>query len=158
MSALAACTSLNASITWSGGSAFCVWTCVTSIPLLYSSNIFWIIACDSVSIADLPSVKIGWILLLAITSLIAVSAAAFTVPWGSWILNKNFPASFITQKTEKSILTIFSSPVNIRLSSGTSATPEEVKPVSLSDLNPISILFTFVTFGVSALSTGKGIW
>ncbi len=31
------------------------------------------------------------------------------------------------------------------------------KPLSLSDLKPISILFTFVTFGVSTDSTGKGI-
>ena len=30
------------------------------------------------------------------------------------------------------------------------------KPLSLSDLKPISILLTFVTFGVSTLSTGKG--
>ena len=36
------------------------------------------ISCVSVSIRDLPSVKIGWISDLAITSLIAVSAAAFT--------------------------------------------------------------------------------
>ena len=34
------------------------------------------------------------------------------------------------------------------------ATPPEEKPVSLSDLNPMSILFTFVTFGVSTLSIG----
>ena len=31
------------------------------------------------------------------------------------------------------------------------------KPLSLSDLKPISILLTFVTFGVSTASTGKGI-
>ena len=52
---------------------------------------------------------------------------------------------------------MFSSPVNIKLSSGTSATTPDVKPVSLSDLKPISILLTFVTFGVNTLSTGKGI-
>ena len=63
----------------------------------------------------------------------------------------------MTQKTEKSMFTIFSSPVNIKLSSGTSATTPDVKPVSLSDLKPISILLTFVTFGVKTLSTGKGI-
>ena len=113
----------------------------------------------SVSITDLPSVKIGWISDLAITSLIAVSAAAFTVPSGSCILNKKLPASFITQNTEKSMFTIFSSPVSIKLSWGTSATPpDEEKPLSLSDLKPISILFTFVTFGVNTLSTGNGIW
>ena len=31
------------------------------------------------------------------------------------------------------------------------------KPLSLSDLKPISILLTFVTFGVKTDSTGKGI-
>ena len=119
----------------------------------------WIISCVSTSILALPSVRIGWISLLAITSLIAVSAAAFTVPSGSWISNKNLPASLITQNTEKSMFTIFSSPVNIKLSWGTSATPPPVeKPLSLSDLNPISILFTFVTFGVSTVSIGTGIW
>ena len=46
------------------------------------------------------------------------------------------------------ILTIFSSPVNIKLSSGTSATPPLEKPLSLSDLKPISIRLTLVTFGV----------
>ena len=112
----------------------------------------------SISILDLPSVKIDWILLFAITSLIAVSDAAFTIVEGSCILNKKLPASLITQKTEKSILTIFSSPVSIKLSSGTSATPPPVaKPLSLSDLKPISILFTLVTLGVSTASTGKGI-
>jgi ATP-binding protein involved in chromosome partitioning len=48
-------------------------------------------------------------------------------------------------------------PVSIKLSSGTSATPLEVKPLSLSDLKPISILLTLVTLGVKTLSTGKGI-
>ncbi len=83
----------------------------------------------------------------------AVSAAAFTVATGLCILNKNFPASLITQKTEKSMLTIFSSPVSIKLSSETSSTPE-VLPESLADLNPISTLLTFVTFGVRTVSTG----
>ena len=51
---------------------------------------------------------------------------------------------------------MFSSPVNIKLSCGTSATPpDEEKPLSLSDLKPISILLTFVTLGVRADSTGK---
>ena len=53
---------------------------------------------------------------------------------------------------------MFSSPVNIKLSWGTSATPPpEEKPLSLSDLKPISILLTLVTLGVSTVSTGKGI-
>ena len=43
------------------------------------------------------------------------------------ILNKKLPASLITQNTEKSMLTIFSSPVNIKLSCGTSATPPPVE-------------------------------
>ena len=83
----------------------------------------------------------------------AVSAAALTVTTGLCILNKNFPASFITQKTEKSMFTIFSSPVSIKLSSATSPIPE-VLHVSLADLNPTSILFTFVTLGVRTVSTG----
>ena len=61
------------------------------------------------------------------------------------------------KKTEKSMFTIFSSPVSIKLSSGTSATPAEENPLSLPDLNPTSIRFTFVTLGVIAVSTGNGI-
>ena len=38
----------------------------------------------------------------------------------------------------------------------TGATPAEEKPLSAPDLKPISILFTFVTFGVRAVSTGYG--
>ena len=75
----------------------------------------------------------------------AVSAAAFTVSIGLCILNKNFPASLITQKTEKSMLTIFSSPVSIKLSSETSPIPE-VLPESLADLNPTSISINFCNF------------
>jgi len=57
------------------------------------------------------------------------------------------------QKTEKSIFTIFSSPVSIKLSSETSSMPE-VLPVSLAALKPTSTLFTFVTLGVRTVSTG----
>jgi hypothetical protein len=46
----------------------------------------------------------------------------------------------------------------VKLSSGTSATaPPVEKPLSLSDLKPISILLSFVTFGVKTLSTGNDI-
>ena len=51
--------------------------------------------------------------------------------------------------------TMFSSPVNIKLSSGTFPTLETL-PVSLVDLKPTSIRLTFVTLGVSALSIGRG--
>ena len=63
-------------------------------------SVFWVISCTSISIFALPSVKIVCILFFAITSLIAVSEVAFTVSTGLWMLNKNLPASFITQNTE----------------------------------------------------------
>ena len=53
------------------------------------------------------------------------------------------------------MLTIFSSPVSIKLSCGTFPTPEE-NPLSLADLKPMSILFTFVTLGVITDPKGKG--
>ena len=52
---------------------------------------------------------------------------------------------------------MFSSPVNIKLSSETSPMPEDL-PLSLADLNPTSILLTFVTLGVKTLSIGNGMW
>ena len=51
--------------------------------------------------------------------------------------------------------TIFSSPVNIKLSSGTFPTPEDL-PLSLAGLKPTSTRFTFVTLGVKTLSKGVG--
>ena len=53
--------------------------------------------------------------------------------------------------------TIFSSPVNIKLSSGTLPTPEDL-PLSLAGLKPTSTRLTFVTFGVKTLSKGVGKW
>ena len=50
---------------------------------------------------------------------------------------------------------MFSSPVNIKLSSGTLPTPEDL-PVSLAGLKPTSTLLTFVTLGVNTLSNGVG--
>ena len=50
---------------------------------------------------------------------------------------------------------MFSSPVNIKLSSGTFPTPDDL-PLSLAGLKPISTLLTFVTFGVSTFSKGVG--
>ena len=56
--------------------------------------------------------------------------------------------------------TIFSSPVSIKLSSGTSLIDREVFPNDDDDdpLIPMSILFTIVTFGVLTLSIGQGRW
>ena len=51
--------------------------------------------------------------------------------------------------------TIFSSPVSIKLSSGTSPIPEDL-PESLAPLNPTSILLTFVTLGFNTRSIGNG--
>ena len=64
----------------------------------------------------------------------------------------------MTQKTEKSISTIFSSPVSIKLSSGTSLKDLDgfEKPDPDGPRIPISILLTVVTFGVIAVSIGKG--
>ena len=51
--------------------------------------------------------------------------------------------------------TIFSSPVSIKLSSGTFPTPDDL-PLSLAGLKPTSTRLTFVTLGVSTLSNGVG--
>ena len=53
-------------------------------------------------------------------SRMALSATAFTVPSGFWMLNRKSGALVIRQNTTKSTSTMFSSPVSIRLSSGTS--------------------------------------
>ena len=55
-----------------------------------------------------------------ITSRIALSATAFTVPSGFWMLNRKSPtpSGLIRHSTVKSTSTMFSSPVSIRLSSG----------------------------------------
>ncbi len=61
------------------------------------------------------------------TSRIALSATAFTVPSGFWMLNRKSPTAWgstafglMRHSTVKSTSTMFSSPVSIRLSSGTS--------------------------------------
>ena len=90
-----------------------------------------------------------------ITSRMALSATAFTVPSGFWMLNRYSPApsGLITQNTEKSTSTMFSSPVSIRLSSGTSRMVVPRRRSSTSRM-PISMRLTRVTFGVSTVSTG----
>ena len=92
-----------------------------------------------------------------ITSRMALSATAFTVPSGFWMLNRYSPTpvGLTFQNTEKSTSTMFSSPVSIRLSSGTSRV--EVRPLmSLSVRMPMSILLTRSAFGVSTVSIGYG--
>ena len=56
------------------------------------------------------------------TSRMALSATAFTVPSGFWMLKRKSaePFGLIRHSTVKSTSTMFSSPVSIRLSSGTS--------------------------------------
>ena len=63
------------------------------------------------------------------TSRMELSATAFTLPAGSCMLNRKFSALLISQNTEKSISTMFSSPVSIRLSSGISR-PSPAVPTS----------------------------
>ena len=53
----------------------------------------------------------------------ALSATSFTVISGFWMLKRYLCASLMRQNTTKSTSTMFSSPVSIRLSSGTSRTP-----------------------------------
>ena len=53
-------------------------------------------------------------------SRMALSATSFTVISGFWMLKRYFCASLMRQNTTKSTSTMFSSPVSIRLSSGTS--------------------------------------
>ena len=50
------------------------------------------------------------------TSRMALSATSLTVVSGFWMLNRYFSASLMRQKTTKSMSTMFSSPVSIRLS------------------------------------------
>ena len=90
-----------------------------------------------------------------ITSRMALSATAFTVPSGFWMLNRYSPTPFglIRQNTEKSTSTMFSSPVSIRLSSGTSRTVVPRRRSSTMRM-PTSILRTCSAFGVSTVSIG----
>ena len=64
----------------------------------------------------------------------------------------------ISQNTTKSTSTIFSSPVSIRLSSGTSRTALEASRPSKAEepRMPISMRLTRVTFGSSTCSIGYG--
>ena len=98
-----------------------------------------------------------WIGVWPITSRIALSAVSFTVASGLRMLNRNLPASLITQNTVKSMSTMFSSPVSIRLSSAMSrtGTPRVVSPTLR---RPTSMRLTRVTLGVSTDSIGPGRW
>ena len=83
-------------------------------------------------------------------SRIMLSATAFTASSGLLTLKRKSGAlpGLMRHCTEKLISTMFSSPVSIRLSSGTviGAPPEERMPISM--------LVMFVTAGVSAVSIG----
>ena len=100
-------------------------------------------------------VRIGWISERPITSRMALSATAFTVPSGFWMLNRYWPTpvGFTFHSTAKSTSTMFSSPVSIRLSSGTSRTPPPPRLLSIWR-TPMSILLMRSAFGVSAVSIG----
>ena len=89
-----------------------------------------------------------------ISSRMALSATAFTVPSGFWMLNRYSPkpVGLTFHSTEKSTSTMFSSPVSIRLSSGTSRVAER-RPSSTWRM-PMSILLTRSALGVSTLSIG----
>ena len=90
--------------------------------------------------------KIGASSDLAITSRIADSETACIVSRGCAKLNKNFAGSAIFHTTEKSISTMFSSPVSIKPSSW------------LDDLlpTPISSVFSLVTVNTSCVMNGHG--
>ena len=103
---------------------------------------------DKISISCLPAAKASTIGVIPITSRITLSETDFTLFSGFLNLNKNLPASSIIQKTEKLMSTIFSSPVNIKLSSNNILWDVPIT------LKPISVLLTFVTFGVLAISIG----
>ena len=94
-----------------------------------------------------------------ITSRMALSATAFTVPSGFWMLNRYLPTlsglGSMRHSTEKSTSTMFSSPVSIRLSSGTSRTVVPRRRSSTMRM-PTSILRTCSALGVSTVSTGYG--
>ena len=75
-------------MTCEGGSTFCICTCWTSTPDLYSSSVFCINSCTAISILLRAPVRIGWISERPMTSRIALSATAFTVVDGFWMLNR----------------------------------------------------------------------
>ncbi len=99
-------------------------SCTTSMrtPAPYSSSAFWTISFTSWAMLDCSLVRIAWMLRRPITSRIALSEIALMVPSGFWRLNTKSEAfSGLTRHcTSKSRSTMFSSPVSIRLSSGTS--------------------------------------
>ena len=106
------------------GGGFTETSCTTSMrtPAPYSSRADWTISLTSCATLDCSFVRIAWMLRRPITSRIALSLIALIVPSGFWRLNTKSEAfSGLTRHcTSKSRSTIFSSPVSIRLSSGTS--------------------------------------
>ena len=90
-----------------------------------------------------------------ITSRIALSATAFTVPSGAWMLNRKSPNPFglTFHSTAKSTSTMFSSPVSIRLSSGTSRVVGPRRTSSTMRM-PISVLITRKAGAVRTVSIG----
>lgn len=91
-------------------------------PAPYSSSAFWTISFTSCAMLACSLVRIAWMFRRPITSRMALSAMALMVPSGFWMLNTKSEAlsGFTRHCTSKSRSTMFSSPVSIRLSSGTS--------------------------------------
>ena len=90
------------------------------------------------------------------TSRIALSATALTVPSGFWMLNRKSPtpSGLIRHSTVKSTSTMFSSPVSIRLSSGTSRMVRPRRAGSSIRVMPIEMVETRSAFGSSTVSIG----
>jgi len=86
----------------------------------------------------------------------ALSATAFTVPSGFWMLNRKLPtpSGLIRHSTVKSTSTMFSSPVSIRLSSGTSRMVRPRRPGSSPRVMPMLSVETRSAFGSSTVSIG----
>ena len=95
---------------------------------------------------------------LPTTSRIALSATAFTVPSGFWMLNRKSatPFGLMRHSTVKSTSTIFSSPVSIRLSSGTSRMVRPRRAGSSISVMPMLKVETRSAFGSSTVSIGYG--
>ena len=91
-----------------------------------------------------------------ITSRIALSATALTVPSGFWMLKRKSGAPFglMRHSTVKSTSTMFSSPVSIRLSSGTSRMVLPRRAGSSIRVMPMLSVDTRNTFGSSTVSIG----
>ena len=78
-------------MTCCGGSTFCSCTCGTRTPALYWSSVFCISSCTRSRCLPRAG-QDGWMSVRPITSRMALSATAFTVPSGFWMLNRYLPA------------------------------------------------------------------